>query len=278
MPASMAILLSRMRLPIVAAFIALSIAGRFFPVLPAGWLAWLAGLGVVVVLLRAGTLRREPVVVRPPVAGTWRAANSPASRVPSHGIQSYGQTYAIDLVYDPADHAQFRRPGFRWWPFARRPQDFPGFGQPVFAPADGVVVRVHNRERDHWSRTSPLGMLYLLTVELWRELFGPSRVLGNHVIIDQGNGVYAALSHLRHRSILVTNGQRVRVGDQVAECGNSGNTTEPHLHFQLMDHPSIAVAAGLPFRFATADGDRLDTPPNGMRLALPYGEDGRSRP
>jgi hypothetical protein len=45
-----------------------------------------------------------------------------------------------------------------------------------------------------------------------------------------------------------------------------------------MDHPSIAVAAGLPFRFATSEGDRLDTPPNGMRLALSYGEDGRSRP
>ena len=129
-----------------------------------------------------------------------------------------------------------------------------------------MVVRVHDRERDHWSRTSPLGLLYSLTVELLRELTGPSRIVGNHVVIDLGDGVYAALAHLRRRSIRVTTGQHVRAGDQIAECGNSGNTTEPHLHFQLMDHPSVAVAAGLPFRFRAADGTPLDTPPNGQRL------------
>jgi murein DD-endopeptidase MepM/ murein hydrolase activator NlpD len=139
----------------------------------------------------------------------------------------------------------------------------------VYAPADGMVVRVHERERDHWSRTSPLGFLYLLTVELLRELTGPSRVVGNHVIIDLGNGDYAVLAHLRRGSIRVTAGQRVRAGDQIAECGNSGNATEPHVHFQLMDRPVIAVAAGLPFRFTTADGAPLDTPPNGQRLHAP---------
>ena len=207
--------------------------------------------------------------MRPPVTGPWRALNSPATRVPSHGIQGYGQAYAIDLVYDPADPAH-PRPRFGWWPPARRPQDFPAFGQPVYAPADGVVVRVHDRERDHWSRTSPLGLLYLFTAELLRELTGPSRVVGNHVVIDLGDGVYAVLAHLRRRSIRVTAGQHVRAGDQIAECGNSGNSTEPHLHFQLMDHPAIAVAAGLPFRFTAADGAPLDTPPNGQRLHAPH--------
>ena len=210
MPASIAILLSRVRLPSVAAVLGLTIARRFLPVLPHGWLVWLADLALVAVLLRVGTLRREPVAVRSPVQGSWRALNSPATRVPSHGIQGYGQTYAIDLVYDPAGPVQSRRPGFAWWPLARRAQDFPGFGQPVFAPADGVVVRVHDRERDHWSRTSPLGLLYLFTIELFRELFGPSRVVGNHVIIDLGDGTYAALAHLRHRSIQVRGPARPR--------------------------------------------------------------------
>ena len=266
MPASAAIFLSRIRLPVVALLLGCSIATWFFPVLPGGRAAWLAGLALIyAVLLRAGTLRREPVAVRPPVTGPWRALNSPATRVPSHGIQGYGQAYAIDLVYDPADAAH-RRPRFAWWPPARRPQDFPAFGQPVSAPADGMVVRIHDRERDHWSRTSPLGLLYLFTAELMRELTGPSRVVGNHVIIDLGDGTYAVLAHLRRRSIRVTAGQHVRAGDQIAECGNSGNATEPHLHFQLMDHPSIAIAAGLPFRFRAADGAPVDTPPNGQRL------------
>jgi hypothetical protein len=269
MPRSLAIFLSRIRLPAVVLLLGLSIANWFFPMLPGGWYGWLVALALITILMRAGTLRKEPIAVRPPVAGPWRALNSPATRVPSHGIQGYGQAYAIDLVYDPADAAH-GRPRFAWWPPARRPQDFPAFGQPVYAPADGMVVRVHERERDHWSRTSPLGLLYLLTVELLRELTGPSRVVGNHVIIDLGNGDYAVLAHLRRGSIRVSAGQRVRAGDQMAECGNSGNATEPHVHFQLMDRPAIAVAAGLPFRFTTAGGAPLDTPPNGQRLHAPW--------
>jgi murein DD-endopeptidase MepM/ murein hydrolase activator NlpD len=70
------------------------------------------------------------------------------------------------------------------------------------------------------------------------------------VVLDLGGGVYAVLAHLRRGSLLVAKGQRVTAGQQVAECGNSGNSTEPHLHFQVMDHPSVLFAAGLPFRLA----------------------------
>lgn len=284
MHSSIAILLSRIRLPAMAAVLGLLIAGRFVAVLPGGWPVGLGGIALILVLMRAGTVRRPPVVVRPPVTGSWLALNSPATRVPSHGVQGYGQAYAIDLVYDPSDvydrdgepggpansgaGQASARPGFAWWPPARRPEEFPGFGQPVLAPADGVVVRVHDRERDHWSRNSPLGLLYVFTVELLREVFGPSRVVGNHVVIDLGDGVYAALMHLRRRSVRVKAGDRVRAGEQIAECGNSGNTSEPHLHFQLMDHRRIGFAAGLPFRFSSPDGTPLDMPRNGARLVV----------
>ena len=83
-----------------------------------------------------------------------------------------------------------------------------------------------------------------------RELLGPGRILGNHVVLDLGGGVFAALAHLRRGSLLVRRGDRVAAGQQLAKCGNSGNSTEPHLHFQLMDHPSVLRAAGLPVRFA----------------------------
>ena len=122
------------------------------------------------IYLRLGTVRRPPVEVARPVAGRWLAFNSPADRVPSHHLHAYGQTYAIDLVHDPADGG---RPGLAWWPPARRPEDFPGFGQPVLAPADATVVRAHDGERDHWSRTSPLAMLYVVLEGMVRELLGP---------------------------------------------------------------------------------------------------------
>lgn len=263
MSPSIAILLSRIRLPALAAGVGLMIADRFVDVLP-GFLPWLAVLVVFYVLVRAGTLRRDPVQVRPPVTGRWLVYNSPGTRVPSHGVQTYGQTYAFDLVYDPDDR---QRPGFAWWPLARRPEDFPGFGQPVLATAGGVVVRVHDRERDHWSRTSAPGLLYLCTVELLRELFGPSRVVGNHVILDVGNGVYAVFAHLRRGSIKVAVGDRVTTGEQIAQCGNSGNTTEPHLHFQLMDHPNLAIAAGVPFQLVS-EGRLTELPRNGEHVVV----------
>jgi hypothetical protein len=51
------------------------------------------------------------------------------------------------------------------------------------------VVRAHDRERDHWSRTSPPAMLYLVLEGTVRELLGPGRILGNHVVLDLGGGV-----------------------------------------------------------------------------------------
>jgi hypothetical protein len=275
-----AIVLARLRLPAVAVIIAFMVADRLLGFVPggwAGWLAWVVLLAVLYVLVRGGTVRREPVVVRPPVAGRWLALNGPTSRVPSHGVQAYGQTYAVDLVYDPADDPAGRtRPRFAWSPLARRPRDFPGFGQPVVAPANGRVVRVHDRERDHWSRTSPLALAYLFTVELLRDLLGPSRVLGNHVVLDIGDGNYAVAAHLRRRSVRVAVGQHVRAGDQLAECGNSGNTTEPHVHFQLQDHPRPVFAAGIPFRFTDADGVPVPVPNNGQHLAAASAPDPRA--
>ncbi|MGH3400715.1 MAG: M23 family metallopeptidase [Streptosporangiaceae bacterium] len=218
------------------------------------WLTWaaMAGFAVALVLLFApatpADTRRAPMSVQPPVRGRWTALNSPASRTPSHGTHAYGQTYAIDLVHEP-DPAR-PRVALTRWPLARRPRTFPGFGQPVLAPADGVVVRVSDWQRDHWSRTSWPAVIYLMLVEgLVREATGPGRVVGNHVVLDLGDGVYALLAHLRRRSALVSKGDRVRAGQPLAACGNSGNSSEPHLHFQLMDRAGVLLAAGLPFTF-----------------------------
>jgi hypothetical protein len=242
----MAVVLARLRMPLIYLGLAAIVVDSFLVDLPRWPLLALLAVAFAV-YLRLGTVRRPPVEVALPVSGRWLAFNSPADRVPSHHLHAYGQTYAIDLVHEPADG---RRPGPAWWPPARRPGDFPGFGRPVLAPAAATVVRAHDRERDHWTRTSPLGLLYLVAEGTVRELLGPGRILGNHVVLDLGGGVYAALAHLRRGSVLVRAGDRVAAGQPLAACGNSGNSTEPHLHFQLMDHPSVLLAAGLPVTFA----------------------------
>jgi hypothetical protein len=190
-------------MPLLWGAVAFLVGGAFL-----GGPAWMgpAGLALLVAGLalyfRVGTVRRPPVEVDAPVAGRWQAVNSPADKVPSHGLHAYGQTYAIDVVREPADGS---RPQFGTGPSFRPPEDYPAFGQPVFAPADGVVVRVHGRERDRRSRSSWPSLLYLLVEGSLRELTGPSRVLGNHLVLDLGHGIYAVLAHLRRRA-----GRRLR--------------------------------------------------------------------
>ncbi|WP_217248725.1 M23 family metallopeptidase [Streptomyces sp. AC602_WCS936] len=238
------------------AFLALVAADVVFDLAHPFWLNFLPlvlAYALVAVVNRWGggapdapSVVREPVETGPPVTGRWSALNSPADRTPSHGIHAYGQTFAIDLVAEPEPGA---RPGFRvLWPIARRNRHFPAFGAPLLAVADGTVVRTDDGQRDHLSRNSLPALLYLMLVEgSVRELGGVRRIIGNHLVLDLGDGTYAMYAHVRRGSFAVREGDRVRAGQVLARCGNSGNSTEPHVHFQLMDGPDPDTARGVPF-------------------------------
>lgn len=72
---------------------------------------------------------------------------------------------------------------------------------------------------------------------------------GNYVIIQHPNNEYSFYAHLATDSITVKKGQKVKQGQVIGKLGNSGNSTGPHLHFQLMDGPSILIGRGLPCHF-----------------------------
>ncbi|UGY92101.1 M23 family metallopeptidase [Streptomyces gobiensis] len=241
-----------------AAFFALFAAG-FYVDVPYWW-GWVP-LGLAIALGAVASQQPtapaagepgapQPVEVAPPVTGRWSALNSPADKVPSHGTHGCGQAYAIDIVAEPEGQT---RPGFGWWPIARRNRDFPAFGAPLLAVADATVVRAVDSQRDHLSRNSFPALLYLFLVEaLFRQMGGPGRVFGNRVILDLGDGTYAAYAHVQRGSLAVREGDRVRAGQLLGRCGNSGNSTEPHVHFQLMDSPDLDVARGVPFSWRGA--------------------------
>lgn len=197
--------------------------------------------------LCAGFLARakvepETVEVDPPVAGSWWALNSPATRTPSHGTRTNGQAYAIDVLINSEE-----RPASGWWPVTRRSEEFPAFGEPLLAVADATVVTCVDHRRDSRSRTSYPGLAYFFVEGTFRSLGGCGQIMGNHVILDLGGGTYALYAHVQRGSLRVRAGDRVRVGQVLAGCGNSGNTTEPHLHFQLMDRADPELAQGVPF-------------------------------
>ncbi|MFJ8001188.1 M23 family metallopeptidase [Streptomyces sp. NPDC096310] len=281
-------------------FCLLVLAGAFVE-LPFGyWWTWLpAGIGIALLFWMGRTARAQHAVRPPavevdaPVRGRWSAVNSPADKVPSHGTYAYGQAYAIDIVADPAPGSESApdpapgsepgpdpapdvssapassRPAFAWlWPIARRNRDFPAFGEPLLAVADATVVRASDVQRDHLSRNSLPALVYLMLIEsAVREIGGAHRITGNQVVLDLGNGAYAMYAHLQRGSLQVRAGDRVTAGQLLGRCGNSGNSTEPHLHFQLMDHPDLNVARGIPFRWR-----EIGVPSNGEPFVA-YGAD-----
>lgn len=223
-------------------------------------LPWWIDLPVVVALFVLGMVAppssdRAPVEVAAPVRGRWVGVNGPGTKVPSHGMRAYGQMYAVDVLVPSAPGAPTR---LGWGIRTRAAASYPSFGEPVLAVADGTVVTVLDRRRDHRGRDTWPTLVWMMVIEgFLRELGGAGRILGNHVVVDHGDGVWSAYAHLRRGSARVRPGDRVVAGQPLGEVGNTGNTTEPHLHFQLMDAARVAGAAGIPFRWR--DLEVLDT-------------------
>jgi hypothetical protein len=74
---------------------------------------------------------------------------------------------------------------------------------------------------------------------------------GNHVIVDIGGGFYAFYAHMRPGSLAVRRGDRVATGQILGYVGNTGNSTEPHLHMHIVDRPAFLAGQGVPYAFAS---------------------------
>ena len=192
----------------------------------------------------------EEVVIALPFLGRWLVQNSPARRVPSHGVDLLGERYAIDFV--GVDARGRTAPSNDWRTFlaTEPPERFFSYGRPVLAPADGVVVAAHDGEDDHEARRSQVRLLPYALGQRGRLRRGVDAIAGNNLIIAlPGGAAFLALVHLRAGSLRVGVGDAVTTGQPVAACGNSGNSTQPHLHVQVMDSPDLSVAQGVPMVF-----------------------------
>lgn len=195
----------------------------------------------------------NPVVVEFPLRGDeWVAVNSPADRIPSHGTDMLGQRYAYDFLRtDRRAGLHFHPAGWlRTFVLGVPTRSCYAWGASVHSVFDGEIVRAFDgsseRSRIHPVREAVLAIRNALT-------FTPERlpsILGNYVIARSGD-VFAAFVHLAPGSVAVREGQVVRVGEIVGRVGHTGNSTTPHLHFQLMDAPDPATARGVPCAFRT---------------------------
>src|SRR5918998_1283370 len=170
-------------------------------------------------LVRIYTPPADPVAIDPPLAGEWAMLSGGRSTLISHHYPTPIVSNAVDFVLLDEEGS-----GYRGDP--KREKAWYGFGDPVLAPADGTVVGVSDVHPD-----APVGNV------------GVTPGQGNHIVLDIGGGRYPVLAHLPRGSARGGEGERVRVGQQIAAVGDSGNSLAPHLHFQVQAGPDFGEQA-----------------------------------
>jgi len=196
---------------------------------------------------------RPPIVVGPPLLGAGLGdvvgccGPSDHTRAVNEigGHPFLAQRFAIDFVRLRGGSTYSGDPG--------RNRSYLLYGAPVLAVAPGRVVGMRNDLPQSVPGTEPK-----VTLET---------AAGNRVVEDLGGGRFALYAHLQPGSVRVRAGQPVRRGAVLGLVGNSGASTEPHLHFHVMDGPggpSALAANGLPYVF-----DRLRLVARVPNLALP---------
>jgi len=167
-----------------------------------------------------------------PVTGEWRVFNGGVTKETSHSWGIPSQRFAYDLVKYGQNGRSFDGDG-------RKLEDYFCFDAPILAPADGVVVKTRDGIRD----APHVGTF-------WMDWLTRS-IAGNSVLIKHANGEYCLLAHLKRGSVQVKSGQTVKQGEEIGRCGHSGNSTEPHLHFQFQNGKSFYFSSGLPIKFTS---------------------------
>lgn len=110
----------------------------------------------------------------------------------------------------------------------RKNEDYYCYGKEILAPADGKVIEVIDGVREN----KPGSM-------------NPYSAVGNAVVIEHSEQEISIFAHLKFGSIKVKRGDRIRAGKSIGTCGNSGNSSEPHLHYHLQDNPIMQEGKGI---------------------------------
>ena len=192
-----------------------------------------------------GVAHRGPIVISPPLAGRGYINENGCCGRSDHtravltidGQSWLAQRFAIDWVRADSEGRIYVGD----WQVN---DNWIIFGDPVLSATSGTVIETLNTMPENTPPTPAPNLT-------------PYTALGNHVIVDTGNGAYALYAHMQPGSVTVEVGDRVRVGEQLGRVGNTGSSVAPHLHFHITDGPSAVGANGIPFVFDTFRLDSL---------------------
>jgi murein DD-endopeptidase MepM/ murein hydrolase activator NlpD len=200
----------------------------------------------------------DVVISSPLVGGDWVAGNGPSNTsvhrralIPINGHAYISQRFAIDWVQVYPDGKTYEGD-------LSDNKNYRAYGAEIHAVADGVVTQVG----DGIPQNTPGAKS--LAVPITLETIG-----GNHVIMEIGNGLFAFYAHMQPGSLRVKVGDKVTRGQVLGLVGNTGNSSEPHLHFQICNANSELGSEGLPYAFASfevlgkGEGDGMKMLPGG---------------
>lgn len=164
---------------------------------------------------------RNTTVLALPFKGEWTVVWGGDTKELNYHVESQAQKNAFDILVRDEKGKSYKGSG-------RSNEDYYAFGKELYAPCDAEVVQVVDGVKDN--KPGELNPIY---------------VPGNSIILKTAQNEYIVLAHFKQHSILVQQGQKVRKGQLLGQCGNSGNSSEPHLHFHLQNVEDMNVATGV---------------------------------
>ena len=168
----------------------------------------------------------HPVLIRNesklilPFEDEWLVFWGGDTKEENYHVESSAQKGAFDFLIKDQEGKSFRNEG-------KANEDYYAFGKRIISPTDGVVVLVVDGVKDNIP--GKLNPIYLP---------------GNSVIIKTDNNEFLFFAHFIKNSIVVSEGQIVKQGHLLGLCGNSGNSSEPHLHFHIQNVEDMNEATG----------------------------------
>lgn len=163
--------------------------------------------------------------MRLPFSQEWTVGWGGSTKAQNYHIVSPAQRRAIDVVVEDADGSSYRGTG-------ESNADYYAYGKAILAAASGTVIEAS----DGIPENVPGAM-------------NEKQVFGNHVIVQQAPHEFAVYAHLQPGSIRVKKGESIKAGQILGKCGNSGHSSEPHLHFHVQNSPDLEDGSGITPRF-----------------------------
>jgi murein DD-endopeptidase MepM/ murein hydrolase activator NlpD len=178
---------------------------------------------------KKASMERNKTPISLPFKGDWFVFWGGDTKAQNYHVISTAQKNAFDIVMLGSAGKTYKDRG-------KYNEDYYAFGQPLYAAADAVAFKVITGYEDN--------------IPGQRDNVN---ILGNAIILKTANEEYLVYAHFKKGSIAIKQGDSVKRGQFLGNCGNSGNSSEAHIHFHIQDGPNMLTATGIKCYFDSVE-------------------------